>query len=77
MEIKGNSFRIIVKPNMPENELKGFDKEREAYKVDIKAKAENNKANIEVIRFFSKLLKRKVRIVSGFSSREKLLRLID
>lgn len=77
MEIKGNSFKIIVKPNMPENKLKGFDNARNAYKVDIKAKAEDNKANIEVIRFFSKLLKRKVRIASGFSSREKLLKLID
>jgi len=41
--------------------------------VNIKAKAEQNKANIEIIKFFSKLLKKRVRIIKGLKSREKIL----
>ena len=56
MEFKEN-IAIIVKPNSSKNELIGFDKDKNAYKVNIKASPENNKANIEIIKFFSKLSK--------------------
>jgi uncharacterized protein len=74
MEIKGDSFKIIVKPNSPKNEVLGFDKEKNAYRVMIHAKPEDNKANIEIVKFFSKLLKKKVRIVKGLRGREKVLK---
>lgn len=67
--------KIIVKPNSVKNELIGFDSGKEAYVVRIKAKAEKGKANIEVVKFFSKLLKRRVEIVKGLKSREKTLKL--
>ena len=73
MEIKEKTFKIIAKPNSPKNKIVGFDKERVAYRVDIKAKPEQNKANIEIIKFFSKLLKKKVKIIKGLKSREKVL----
>ena len=73
MQITQNPFKIIVKPNMPSNKIIGYNKEKQAYRVDIKAKPEQNKANIEIIKFFSKLLKKKVRIISGLKSKEKLL----
>jgi uncharacterized protein (TIGR00251 family) len=75
MDIGEKPFRIIVKPNSPKNEIAGFDNEKKAYRVNIKAKAEDNKANVEVIKFFSKLLKKRVRIVAGRRSREKILRI--
>ncbi|MBS3097224.1 DUF167 domain-containing protein [Candidatus Woesearchaeota archaeon] len=75
MEINGNSFKIIVKPNMPKNEIKGFDKAKSAYRVNIKAKAEENKANIEIIKFFTKLSKKRVVIISGLKSKEKILKI--
>ena len=65
MEIRDNQFKIIVKPNSSKNEISGYDKYKEAYRVNIKAKPNGNKANIEVIKFFSKLFKRKVRILLG------------
>lgn len=74
MEIAENSFKIIVKPNSNRNELLGYDKERGAYRVNIKAKAEDNKANIEVIKFLSKLLKKRVKIIKGLKSKEKIIR---
>jgi len=73
MEIKENPFKIIVKPNSNKNEVIGYDGERGAYRVNIKAKPEDNKANIEVIKFLSRLLNKQVRIVKGFRSRSKLI----
>lgn len=73
MEIKESLFKIIVKPNSSRNEILGYDKERQAYRINIKAKPEDNKANIEIIKFFSKLLKKRVRIVKGFKSKEKVI----
>ena len=74
MEIKEDIFKIIVKPNSAKNEILKFDKERKAYRVNIKEKAEDNKANMEIIKFFSKLLKKKVKIIKGLKSGEKVLK---
>jgi len=74
MQINDNSFKIIVKPNSSKNEILGFDKERNAYRVAIHAKPEDNRANIEIVKFFSKLLKKKVRIVKGLRGREKVIK---
>jgi uncharacterized protein (TIGR00251 family) len=69
-----SSIKIIVKPNSPNNEIVSYDKEKDAYRVNIKPLPEKNKANIEVIKFFSKLLKKKISIVKGLKSREKILK---
>jgi len=69
-----DTIKVLVKPNSNTNEIIGFDEERKLYRVTIKAPAEKGKANKELIKFFSKLTKRQVRIVSGFSSREKILK---
>ena len=73
MDIKESKFKIIVKPNSRENKIEGLDKERNAYIIRIKARPEDNKANIEVMKFLSKSLKKKARIASGFKSREKVI----
>ena len=71
--IENNRLTIIVRPNSQKNRIARYDIERDALRVDIKAKAKDNKANIEVIRFFSRLTKKKVKIVSGATSRKKVL----
>ena len=73
--IKNNKVSIIVKANSPKNEITGYDEDRKALKVNIKAPAQDNKANIEIIKFFSKLSKKKVRIVSGVTNKKKVLEL--
>lgn len=70
-----SSFKIIVKPNSPKNKIVSFDKAKNAYRVEIKAKPEANKANVEIIKFFSRLTKKQVKIVKGLTSKEKLLRI--
>ena len=71
--IISNRLKIIVRPNSSENKIIGYDESRKAVKVNIAAKPEENKANMEVIKFFSRLLKKRVKIKSGFISKEKLL----
>ena len=77
MKITEDSFKIIVKANSSKNEVLGFDKDKAAYRVAIKEKAENNKANVEIIKFFKKELKKDVKIVKGLRSKEKVIKVID
>ncbi|MBW2984516.1 DUF167 domain-containing protein [Candidatus Woesearchaeota archaeon] len=70
-----SSFKIIVKPNSSKNKIVGFDKEKQAYRIEIKAKPEANKANVEIVKFFTKLTKNKVKIVKGLRSKEKILKI--
>lgn len=71
--INKGKLKIIVKPNSSKNQIIGYDSNRDALRVNIKAPAENNKANIEVIKLFSKLTKKEIKIVSGLTSKKKVL----
>lgn len=73
MEIKSRKFKIIAKPNAKENKIECFDIKKNAYRISIKAKPHNNDANIELIKFLSKALKKRIRICSGFKSKEKIV----
>ena len=73
MEIREDRFKVIIKPNSRKNEIIGFDESKKAYLINIKEKAEDNKANRELVRFLSKFLGKKARIKSGLKSREKII----
>lgn len=73
MEIKESRFKVIVKPNSKSNEILGYDADKKAYKIAIKEPADKDKANKELIRFLSKGLKKRVFLVSGLRSKEKLV----
>ena len=75
MEVRtiNNRIKILVKANSPKNEITSYDAENEAYRVNIKAPPEKGKANLEVVKFFSKLLKKRVWIVYGLKSRKKIV----
>jgi len=77
MEIKEPIFKIIVKTNSSKNSILGFDKEKDAYRISIKEKPENNKANIEIIKFLSKKLGKKVCISNGLKSKMKTIKVTD
>ena len=70
--IHNNLLSLKVIPNAKRTELK---EENNQLKLYVHALPEKNKANKEVIKFFSKLLKKRVEIKSGLTSKEKLLRL--
>lgn len=73
--ISNNFFKIVVKTGSPKTEITGYDESRKAVKVNVHAPPVEGKANVEVIKFFSKLLKKKVEIKSGKTSKEKLLKI--
>ncbi len=75
IEISKDTIKVIVKPNASRNEIVCFDKNKQAYKINIKAKAEKNEANKELIKFLSKTLNKKVNIKTGLNSREKIIRM--
>lgn len=72
--IKDSSLKIIVRSNSGKNEILGYDKNKQALRVKIKAQSENNKANLEIIKFFNKLAKKQTKIIRGIKSKEKLLK---
>lgn len=64
-------MEVIVKTNCPKNEV--VSSRNGIYKINIKAKPEKGEANREIEKFLSKYFKRKIRIISGFKSKKKLL----
>lgn len=66
-------IKIIVKINAGRSEIQGFDKEKKAYKVLVKAPPTENKANKEIIKLFHKKYKQPVRIIHGLKNKEKIL----
>ncbi len=66
-------LKILVKTNQPVDKIT----EKEGYYiVSVKERAEKGKANLAVIKLFKKELKKNIRLVSGFKSREKLIEII-
>ncbi len=73
---KNSLIRIIVKPNSPKTKIINWDTNKEALQIEVAAAPDKDKANKEIIKFFSKLLKKKVEIKIGMRSREKVLKII-
>ena len=70
MEVKF-PLEIKVNVNKHKNEIASFD----PFILNIKEKAEKNKANIEIIKFLSKQFGKRVRIVKGLKSKIKVINL--
>ena len=68
-----NSFSIIAKTNAPETKIICWDADKTAFRVDVAAPPEDNKANMELIKFFTRLLKKEVRIIRGATSKQKIM----
>ena len=45
--------------------------------MTVAAPPEDNKANIEVLKFFTRELKKKVKLIRGATSKEKVLRIVE
>ena len=66
-------IEVLVKPNSRESKIVSYDSEKNILKVNIKERAENGKANKELINFLKKYFKRHVVITKGFNSKKKLI----
>ncbi|MBW2966097.1 DUF167 domain-containing protein [Candidatus Woesearchaeota archaeon] len=71
--IKNNTLKVLIKPNSSKNQILNFDTNKKALRISIKAVPAKGKANQELIKFLSKLLKKKVTIIKGLTNREKIL----
>jgi uncharacterized protein (TIGR00251 family) len=70
---RNTRLRILVKANAHNTEVLDWDAHKNALRVSVKEPPDKNKANLALIKFFSKLSKRTVTIVSGKTSKEKVL----
>lgn len=64
---------VKVKPNAPKTKI--ISQGENELTLAIAAPPEQNKANIELIKFLSKHFKAKVEILRGLSSKTKLIRI--
>ncbi len=71
--IENNRIHVIVKPNAKKTEILSIDKDKKTAKIAVADPADKDKANKELLRFVSKLLKKQVRFISGLRSKEKVL----
>jgi len=73
--LKRDSVKIIVKPNSKKTEIIDYDESKDALIVNVGAPPDKGKANLEIVKFFTRLTKKKVVIKSGHSSKIKILRI--
>lgn len=71
------TFKVRVKAGTGKNDIKGQD-ETGRFKIDIKAPAQDNKANLELIKFLATelgLRRYQVQIIRGLSSSYKTIKI--
>lgn len=73
--IINNSIKINVKTNTKKTVITKLDSDTNTLHVDVCQKPENNKANIEIEKFLSKLTNKTAKIVRGLKSKHKLVKL--
>jgi len=71
--IVDGTLKVKIKPNSSKNQIKSWDKNRKLLKININTAPEKGKANKELIKFLSKKLNKKIRIIRGKKSRVKIL----
>jgi len=65
---------LQVKPNSKKSEIL-FDEEKKSYVFFVKSPAEDGKANEEVLKLIRKEFKKSGKLISGATSRKKLIKL--
>jgi len=73
MSIAGSDkmqIEVLVKAN---SKKENIEKKGDTLIVSVKEKAENNKANLAVIKLLSKYFKKKVSIKSGLRNKRKII----
>ncbi|MDP3027865.1 MAG: DUF167 domain-containing protein [Nanoarchaeota archaeon] len=64
-------LKIKVKPNSDKQEIEKIDEEN--YKISLKSKPEDNKANIELIKLLKKHFEKDIKIIKGLRNRNKII----
>jgi len=61
---------VKVKPNAPKTQILS---EGAVLEIAVAAPAENNRANIELIKFLEKKFKKKARVIRGLTGKNKIV----
>jgi len=69
--MNGIELKLSVIPNSKEFGVLGFDEWKKAFKVKVKSKPLNGKANQEIEKKLSEFFGEQIQIISGKHSREK------
>jgi uncharacterized protein (TIGR00251 family) len=69
-----DSVNILVKTNAKKTRIIKYDEQFNLYFVEVSEVPENNKANIKIINYFSKITKKKVKIIKGLKNNKKTLK---
>jgi len=72
--VVNGKLNISVKANAPKTKITNYDNTKKLVKLDVHAPPEKGKANAEIIKFFTKLTKKKASIISGKTSKKKTLK---
>lgn len=73
IQLSGKRISIAVKTGSPETRI--TKKSGELIYLDVAASPEKNNANLEIIKFLSKMFGKKARIVSGATKKRKIVAL--
>ena len=68
-------IQVTVRTNAPETKI--TKQEGDQWRMDVHAQPENNKANLEIIKFLTKVCEKDVKILKGFTSRKKTVLLTE
>ena len=68
-------INVTIAPNSKKQELIVIDSSN--FKLKVKSPAENNRANLEVTKFFKKYFKKEVEIIKGKASRKKVIKIFS
>jgi len=68
-------INVKVKPNSGKQEIENIDDNN--YKISLKSKPEDNKANIELIKLLKKHFGKNIKIIKGLRSRNKVIEIKD
>jgi len=68
-----SAIALTVKTNAPKSQVLSVG----PLKIALKAQPENGKANIELIKFWKKHFKQNIKIISGFTSKKKLVKILE
>jgi len=68
-------IKIKVKPGSREQKIEKISEQE--YKINLKERAEDNKANLELLKLLKKHFNKQVRIIKGLRSRNKVIKIQD
>ena len=68
-------IKIRVKPESREQKIEKISDSE--YEINLKERAEDNKANIELLKLLKRYFNKQTKIIKGFRSRNKVIKIQD